>query len=136
MNEQQISEILSNILKEIPTRNQLDELKKYAENGSELAQILLGNIYFYGITADNDYRNSLKTTVALAKYSPKNVANFAFRCSCNLIPNFDEVLKWYKAAANGNAEAKEKIRIILDNFSKSTAPHMFQRIPKFKKFQY
>lgn len=112
MNDKKIDVILTNVLK----KDKLQKLKEQAEQGNELAQMILGDIYFYGINTDDSYWQNLDRTIELARYSErKNVLNFAFTCSCNQEPNYDEALKWYKMAVqSGNADAKNKIREIKD----------------------
>lgn len=112
VNNQKVTDILVNALK----KDRISEFKKQAEQGNELAQMLLGDIYFYGIDTDDSYWQNLDRTIALAKYSKKkNISNYAFTCSCNQEPNYDEALKWYKMATQGgNADAENKIREIKD----------------------
>ena len=112
MNNQKVTDILVNTLK----KDRIAEFKKQAEQGNELAQMLLGDIYLYGINTDDSYWQHLDRTISLARYSKKkNISNYAFTCSCNQEPNYDEALKWYKMAAqSGNADAENKIRGIKD----------------------
>ena len=112
MNDKKIDVILTNALK----KDKLQKLKEQAEQGNELAQMILGDIYLYGINTDDTYWKNLDRTMELAKYSKKkNISNYAFTCSCNQEPNYDEALKWYKMAAkSGNADAENKIREIND----------------------
>ena len=112
MNNQKVIDMLVNALK----KDRLDEMKEKAGQGDAFAQYILGEIYFYGIDTNDEYWKTLDKTIALAKYSKKkNISNYAFTCSCNQEPNYDEALKWYKMAAqSGNADAKNKIREIHD----------------------
>ena len=112
MNDKKIDVILTNVLK----KNKLQKLKEQADQGDAFAQYILGEIYFYGIDTNDEYWKTLDKTIALAKYSKKkNISNYAFTCSCNQEPNYDEALKWYKMPEqSGNADAENKIREIKD----------------------
>ena len=112
MNNQKVTDMLVEALK----KDRLTEFKKQAEQGSELAQILLGDIFFYGIDTNDEYWKNIDKTIALAKYSKKkNITNYAFICFPIKEPNYDEASKWYKMAArSGNADAENKIRRIKD----------------------
>lgn len=87
-------------------RDYLSEYKRKAENGDVLAQRILGDIYFYGITADEKYFENIDCAVLYAK----RMGNYALLSECNEEPNYIEALKWYEMAAkNGDAHAKKQI---------------------------
>lgn len=69
MNNQKVTDMLVEALK----KDRLTEFKKQAEQGSELAQILLGDIFFYGIDTNDEYWKNIDKTIALAKYSKKRI---------------------------------------------------------------
>ena len=123
-NNTNIKQIISEILKKDKLRN----LKEQAISGDELAQVLLGEIYFYGITTDDTYWRNLNETIALTKYSKeRNNTNYGFTCYCNQEPDYEEALKWYKIAAkNGNINAESRIKEIENNFYISKKKHLFQ----------
>lgn len=108
-NQKLIDDIFEKILK----KDRLEKFKQRAQNGDGFAQFILGEIYFYGINADDEYWRDIDKAVALMQYSKKDNFSYGFTCFCNKQPDYKEALKWYKmAAANGNAEAKNKIEKI------------------------
>ena len=123
---------IADVLKSILEKDRFAELKEQAKKGDALSQYVLGDIFFYGIDTNVEYWKNLERTIASAKYSAKkNVANFAFTCSCHQKPDYGEALKWYeKAASAGNARAKKQIEKILNGVQET---HQDTIIQLFKK---
>lgn len=117
-NKRNIDELIKYILRKDP----LDRLTEKAESGDLISQMLLGNIYFYGIMTAASYWQNLDRAIAwhnarqwALKHKPVSKCKppLLFICCCHNEPDFDKALKWYKMAAqNGNSEAKAKIKQI------------------------
>lgn len=110
----QIYKILKNAICTPSEKKNFKRIEQKAEAGDVFSQLVLGDIYFYGITADDKYWNDLDKTIALAKYSKKKSGRkFGLLCPCNTEPNYTAALRWYKMAAqNGSEDAKRKIEKI------------------------
>ena len=82
-----------------------------AEKGDEYCQLRLGDVYFYGINADEQYWRTLDDALKYNSFALKgNFRAFSIKCVCDKEPDYDEALKWYnKAAHSGNKEALAKI---------------------------
>ncbi|MBR3932290.1 MAG: sel1 repeat family protein [Clostridia bacterium] len=105
---------LKRILGESSKTERIKNLEKKAENGDVTLQVVLGDIYFYGIDTNHNYIKDLDKTIALAKYSAKNKGRvIGLCCYCNQNPDYALALKWYEMAAKkGSKKAQDKIKEI------------------------
>ena len=102
--------------------DRIKDLENFAEQGSIIAQLMLGEIYFFAITADGHYQEDLfeiaAMEVAIKKSLGKKTSldNFYYRVTfgyCEGSPDIDKALKWYqKAAFQGNDLAAQRIEQI------------------------
>ncbi len=120
------SDKVKNTIRRFLERDRLKNLKHLAYEGSEIAQIALGNIFFYGINTHGGYVSDIERIIALRDYSEKRKTqyrfpkskvripdNYAVLCECSNPPDYDEALNWYSMAAfSGNKEALEKVKLI------------------------
>ena len=103
------------LIQSICKRDRLKELKSYAQEGNTLAQLMLGEIYFYAITPEHSYLNELLNLVALDKANEKSQGkkkpsagrySIALVCRCEENYSPDIALSWYeKACSAGNNHA-------------------------------
>ena len=99
------------MLKKLLQRDKITSYKEKAEAGDEFAQMLLGDIYFYGIHADGQYFTEVERLKFLAEY--KNLKTYGLCVLCDRVPDFAEALRWYRMAAlKGNEKAVKKIKAI------------------------
>lgn len=116
--EKEYETVFDDILKTILNKDYLVEYKRKAENGDVLAQRILGDIFFYGITADKAYFRNLNDAVWYAKTK----GNYELISECHEKPNYEEALKWYKRAAkNGDTYAGKHIEKIWNGVSKNSS---------------
>ena len=120
------SEKVKNIIRRFLERDRLKILRQLAYEGDEIAQIALGNIFFYGINTDSGYVKDVERIIALRDYSEKRKTQYrypeskvripqnqAILCELSETPNYDEAINWYSMAAfSGNKEALEKVKLI------------------------
>ena len=111
------------IIKNFLSRDMLLPIKNLAENGCIIAQLALGEIYFYGIIADDEYVSDLMHVITVMNYSKSSNSkkrhsvffrtdNWGVFCTCSKEPEYKEALRWYTmSAAAGNQYACQKAEI-------------------------
>jgi TPR repeat protein len=112
------------------------ELKPLAEEGSELAQAELGNMYAAGQGVPQDYKEAMKWWLLAAEQGyavAQTNLGIMYNKGQGVIQDYKEAIKWYRLAAEqGVADAQSNLGVMFEYghgvLQDNTMAHMWYNI--------